>query len=149
MDRDFIWKNIWLDSGEDPLYGEDQMYVTYPIRFPVVNFALVASDGLCDMADKIRVKAGYKPLTEQGWYDFYVGINSVFDATDNCITFIPVGSGQEDDEVQYQIPLEGEEPLFMWARLDEQARECYGKSCKELLREAEETIEDAAISGKW
>lgn len=157
MDRDFIWKNIWLERGEEPLYGEDQMFVTYPCTFPVVSFALVSTLGLYGLADKIREEAGYKPVFSadgdynfDGWYNFYVGINGdPINATDNCISFILCNSDQEDCEIEYHIDLTEQERLLLWDRLDEQARECYGKNCKELLQEAAETIDTAAPSGKW
>ena len=138
MDRDFIWNNVFLDGGEEPIYCWDQMFVTYPVTFPVVNFVLVGTDGLYALADKIRKEAGYNSIDDHGWYDFRVSINGdPINATDNCITFLPVLTGQDDDETEYHIPLDGEEPMFLWRRLDEQARECWGQGCAELLKEAE------------
>ena len=38
----FIADTIQLDSGAEVMYGSDQIYDTYPCRFPTVEFQLTA-----------------------------------------------------------------------------------------------------------
>ena len=82
----FVRDEIFVDFGSEIMYGSDQQNVNYPSRFPTVEFQLIATFGLSQIADRIRKDAGFKPMhpmdeftddtcDNEGWYDFYVGIN--------------------------------------------------------------------------
>ena len=83
LTENFIRNAIQLDSGAEVMYGSDQVYDTYPCRFPTVEFQLAATDALVEVADRIRMEKGYLPMhprdgrsddvDNDGWYDFYVG----------------------------------------------------------------------------
>lgn len=74
----FITDAIHLDAGADIMYGSDQMYDSYPISFPTVEFQLTATDALAELADGIRLEKGCKPIfprdgstddvDNDGWY---------------------------------------------------------------------------------
>ena len=86
----FIRDEIFIDFGSDVLYGSDQCNVSFPCRFPTVTFQLMATNGLSQIADRIRKDLGFAPMhpmdeytddtcDNDGWYDFYVGINGYTD----------------------------------------------------------------------
>lgn len=103
----FLRENVFIDFGCEVLYGSGQEYVNYPIRFGTVEFELMASEGLVQIADRIRAEKGYQPMHAiDGWYDFYVGISSHrHGRTDNCIEFCVVNADSEDDGQYYSIDL--------------------------------------------
>jgi acylphosphatase len=81
----------------------------------------------------------------EGWYDFYVGINGFADNhMDSCIEFVVVNADSEDNEELYTIDLNGDEQAAVYARLDEQCRRYLGQSCEELLAEAKKRMEEDA-----
>ena len=145
---------IFIDFGAEVLFGDDQCYLDYPCRFPTVGFELMATSGLVQIADRIRKDAGFKPMhamdefTEDtcdndGWYDFYVGLNGFTDNhMDTCIEFYVVNADSEDNEELYTIDLTTEEQNAVYARLDEQCRKYLEKSCEDLLKEAEERMRE-------
>jgi len=53
LTENFIRNAIQLDSGAEVMYGSDQVYDTYPCRFPTVEFQLAATDALVEVADRI------------------------------------------------------------------------------------------------
>ncbi len=82
----FAVNEIFIDCGAEILYGDDQVNMTCPVKFPTVNFRLMATNGLVQIADRIRKEAGCKPMHAMdeyadatcdnfGWYDFYIGLN--------------------------------------------------------------------------
>ena len=117
----FVRDEIFVDFGSDILYGSDQQFVNYPSRFPTVGFELIATSGLCQIADRMRKDAGFKPMhpmdeftdetcDNEGWYDFYVGINGfTHNHMDSCIEFYVVNADSEDNESRYFIDLTAEE----------------------------------------
>ena len=150
----FLQDEMFIDFSAEILYGDDQMYLDYPCRFATVGFQLMATGGLCQIADRIRKDAGFKPMhpmdeftdetcDQNGWYDFYVGLND-WDRTktDSCIEVVVVNSDSPDNEEMYTIDLDGREQEAVYARLDEQCRKYLGKSCEELLTEAREKMEE-------
>ena len=62
LTENFIRNAIQLDSGAEVMYGDDQCYIDYPCRFPTVGFQLMATNGLIQIADRIRKDKGYKPM---------------------------------------------------------------------------------------
>ena len=144
----FIRDEIFIDFGSEIMYGDDQCYIDYPCRFPTVGFQLMVTNGLVQIADRIRKDAGFKPMhpmdeytddtcDNEGFYDFYVGLNGFADNhMDSCIEFIVVNADSEDNEELYTIDLTTEEQKAIYDRLDEQCRRYEGKSCEELLAEA-------------
>lgn len=150
----FVRDEVFIDFGAEVLYGDDQCYIDYPCRFPTVGFQLMATDGLSRIADRIRVDAGFKPMhamdeytddtcDNDGWYDFYVGLNGFADNhMDSCIEFVVVNSDSTDNEEMYTIDLTAEEQTAIYNRLDEQCRKYLGQSCEELLDEARKRMEE-------
>lgn len=150
----FVKDGICIDFGSEIMFGDDQCYLDYPCRFPTVGFQLVATNSLVQIADRIRKDAGFKPMypmdeftddtcDNDGWYDFYVGINGYSDSRmDTCIEFIVVNADSDDNEGLYAIDLTAEEQAAVYTRLDEQCREHLGKGCVELLAEAQNKMEE-------
>ena len=155
----FLKDELFIDFGSEIMYGEDQVYDTYPCRFATVGFQLMSTNGLCQIADRIRKDAGFVPLhpldeytedtcDQEGWYDFYIGLNDYDDGRlDSCIDFVVVNSDSLDNEDKYSIDLDEYERLWIYASLDEQCRKYLGKGCAELLREAREKMEELYYKG--
>ena len=150
----FVRDEIFIDFGADALYGSDQCNVSFPCRFPTVTFQLMATSGLSQIADRIRKDLGFVPMhpmdeytddtcDNDGWYDFYVGINGYTEShMDSCIEFVVVNADSEDNEELYTIDLTAEEQKAVYDRLDEQCRRYEGKSCEELLKEADKRMRE-------
>ena len=140
-------RGIWVDFNEEILYGEDQVYVDYPKRFPTVTFELVGTPILIELANAIRELNGFitydDPNRDSVYYNFYFGLNWYTDThTDNSIVFVVVGSGLEDNEQEYTIDLTEDEKLAIYNTIDWQAGARLGKDCEDLLREAWEMMKE-------
>ncbi len=145
--------HVFIDHGSEICFGSDQVYMSYPVRFATVSFQLLSTALLEEIADRIRIKEGFKPMhpmdeyTEDtcdsnGWYDFFYGINDLEgEKADICIEFIVVSEEAEDNGELYTIDLTPNERTVMYKRMDEQCREHFGKSCEELLAEAGKRME--------
>ena len=147
---------LFIDFGAEILYGSDQVYMSYPCRFATVGFQLMDTAGLSQIVDRIRVEKheGLRPMhpmdeytegmcDQNGWYDFFVGINDYDDHhMDACIEAIVVSDGSPDNEELYTIDLNEHEQEYVFARLDEQCRQYLGKSCEQLLEEARKKMEE-------
>ena len=128
----FVKDEVFIDFGSEIMFGDDQAYMSYPVRFPTVGFQLMATNGLSQIADRIRKDAGFKPMhamdeftddscDNEGWYDVFVGINGYADDhMDSGIDFVVVNSDSEDNEEMYTIDLTAAEQNAVFARLDEQ-----------------------------
>jgi len=153
----FIADTIQLDSGAEVMYGSDQIYDTYPCRFPTVEFQLVATDALVEVADRIRMEKGYLPMhprdgrtdevDNDGWYDFYVGISKLPGDHQQCqldsnISFVVVNSDSDDNEDMYNIDLTESEKECVFDILNRQCRRYHGKDCAAFLAEAEAEMTD-------
>lgn len=150
----FVYEQIYVDFGSEPVYGSDQANVSCPCRFATVNLQLMAANGLALIADRIRKNLGFAPMhpmdeyTEDfcdndGWYDFYIGLNDYSETKlDNAIEFVVVNSDSPDNEEIYTIDLTEAEQEVLYNRLDEQCRKYLGKSCEELLAEARKELEE-------
>ena len=145
----FAKNNIFIDFDAEIIYGSDEAYDEYPAHFPTVDFQLVPTNGLSEIADRIRKDLGFAPMhpmdeytdetcDNEGWYDFYIGLNGYNDFhVDGCICFAVVNSDAEDNEEWYMIDLTGCEQRCIYNRLDELCRQHIGKSCEEMLQKAE------------
>ena len=150
----FVRDQVYIDFDADVMFGDDQCYLDYPCRFPTVGFQLMVTNGLVQIADRIRKDKGFKPMhaldeytddtcDNDGWYDFYVGLNGFADNhMDTCIEFVVVNADSEDNEELYTIDLGTGEQAAVYARLDAQCREHLGKGCEELLEEARVRMEE-------
>ena len=133
----FITDAIHLDAGAEIMYGSDQMYDSYPIIFPTVEFQLMATDALSEAADRIRIEKGCKPMfprdgrtddvDNDGWYDFYVGISKLPGDHQECqldssISFVVVNSDSDDNEDMYTIDLTDSEQGCIFEILNQQCR---------------------------
>lgn len=84
LTENFIRETIHLDGNAEVMFGSDEMYDTYPCYIPTVEFMLVATDALAEVADRIRMEKGFLPthprdgrtdeVDNDAWYDFYIGI---------------------------------------------------------------------------
>ena len=153
----FIADAIQLDSGSEVMYGSDQVYDTYPCRFPTVEFQLTATDALVEVADRIRMEKGYLPMhphdgrtddvDNDGWYDFYVGISKLPGDHQQCqldssISFVVVNSDSDDNEDMYNIDLTESEKECVFDILNRHCRRYHGKDCAALLAESEAELTD-------
>lgn len=152
---DYVLKDhVFIDFGTEIAFGSDQKYVGYPCRFITVRFQLMCTALLSEIADRIRIAKGYKPMhpmdeytdetcDQNGWYDFYYGVNDLpYERGDACIEFIVVSDGAEDNGEIYTIDLSYEERMAMYNRMDEQCRKYLGKSCMDLLAEDRKRMEE-------
>lgn len=157
LTENFIRDAIQLDSGVEVMYGSDQIYDTYPCRFPTVEFQLMATDALVEVADRIRMERGYLPMhprdgrtdevDNDGWYDFYVGISKLPGDHQQCqldssISFVVVNSDSDDNEDMYIIDLMESEKEYVFETLNRQCRRYHGKDCAALLAESEAELTD-------
>ena len=80
-----------------------------------------------------------------GWYDFYVGINGFSEnRMDSSIAFYVVNADSPDNEAQYSIDLTAEEQAAIYTCLDEQCKIYLGKGCEELLAEVGKELEEGS-----
>lgn len=138
---------IHIDTETEYMVGDDQAYNSYPIRFPTVEFQLVATLELSQIADTIRKAKGFSPMLEdggdtEGWYDFYLGLNGYTETQlDTSIMFVVVNSDSPDNEDYYTIDLSEAEQRLIYDTLDDQCRRYYEKTCADLLEEARQAME--------
>ena len=156
----FAIDNVFIDFGSEIMYGDDQAYIDYPSRFPTVEFQIMATEGLAQIADRIRMDQGFAPMhamdnytddtcDNNGWYDFYVGLNGFSpNHMDNCIEFVVVNSDSEDNEQTYTIDLSPYEQAILYDRLDMLCRESLGQTCEDLLVEAQKRMDENISSEK-
>ena len=156
LTEQFISDAIHIDFGGEILYGSDQVFDTCPVRFPTVEFILTATDVLVEIADRIRFDKGYPPILPRadgmdydhnGFYNFYIGISKLPGEgqecrADKCISFVVVNSDSSDNEDMYSIELTESDQEIVLDVLDKQCRRHLGKSCAELLAEAESAMQE-------
>ena len=150
---------IHLDAGAEVVYGSDQMYDSCPINFPTVEFQLMATDALTEIADAIRIEKGCKPMfprdgrtddvDDDGWYSFYIGTSKLPGKNQDCrldnyINFVVVNSDSDDNEDMYTIDLSESEQECIFEVLNQQCRKYHGKDCMTLLAEVEKEMTDTA-----
>ena len=154
LTENFISDAIRIDFGGEILYGSDQVFDAFPVRFPTVEFILKATDVLTEIADRIRFDKGYPPILPRadgmdydhnGFYNFYIGISKLPGEgqecrADKCISFVIVNSDFSDNEDMYSIELSESDQQIVLEALDKQCRRHLGKSCEELLAEAEKEM---------
>ena len=144
---------ILPDLGAEIMYGYDQVYINHPEVCATVTFQLMATDGLVEIADRIRKDKGFKPMhamdeytddtcDNEGWYDFYVGLNGFTENhMDTCIDFIVVNADSYDNEDMYTIDLTPDEQRMIYDVLNDACVSYLGKSCEDLLNEAHNEME--------
>lgn len=154
LTENFISDAIRIDFGGEILYGSDQVFDAFPVRFPTVEFILKATDVLTEIADRIRFDKGYPPILPRadgmdydhnGFYNFYIGICKLPGErqecrADKCVSFVIVNSDFTDNEDMYNIELSESDQQIVLEALDKQCRRHLGKSCEELLAEAEKEM---------
>lgn len=151
----FISDAIYLDAGAEVIYGSDEIFDTYPCCFPTVELQLMATDALVEIADRIRLEKGFKPMhprdgrtddvDNDGWYDLYISISKLPGENqecrlDNCINFIVVNSDSDDNEDMYEISLTDDERSAVYEILNAQCRRYHGKDIPTMLAEAEKEM---------
>ncbi len=148
IDR-IVKDHVFIDFSADYIFGDDEINVTYPARFATVGFQLMSTSLLASLVDRVRKEEGFIPFypvdeyTESmcdsdGWYEFYIGLNAWNETkVDSCIEAVVCNSHSADEGQCYTIDLSHEEQIAMFNCLDEQCRKHLGKSCDELLTEAE------------
>lgn len=121
-----------------------------------VTVALESTTALSRIVDKMRVALGHLPMfpddTSQpydsdGWYNFYVRLDSTSDTgLGNTILAIVESSTADDDFDSYDIHLTEDEQVDVYNELDRQFRERFDTSCEALLAEAKEyAAEEEAV----
>lgn len=150
----YMKDKVFVDFGSEPMYGSDQACINYPVRFATVEFQLMATNGLTQIADRIRKDMGMRPMhpmdeytddtcDNEGWYDFYYGVNLFTENhSDTCVSFVVVNSDSPDNEAIYFIELSPDEQAALYNRVDEQCQKYLEKSCEDLLREADEKLKE-------
>ena len=149
-----INEHIFIDFGSEVMYGTDQMYVDYPVRFATVGFQLMDTVLLSEIVDRIRKDQGYAPFhpmdeytdemcDQDGWYSFYISLNE-WDSSrvDTFIEAVVCNSCSSDEGEMYTIDLSPEEQGLIFCRLDEQCRQYLGKGCADLLAESKKEMEE-------
>jgi len=134
-------KAIWISYAEYwdldcDLYGNK------------VEIALESTTTLSRIVDKMRVALGHLPMFPEdesqpydcdGWYDFYVRLDSTSDTRlGNTILAIVESFNADDDYSSYDIHLTEDEQVDVYNELDRQLKERFGTSCEALLAEAKE-----------
>ena len=136
---------IAIDFGEEILYTSD--YVQEPGRikkFAVVQLELMETPGLVAIADQIRREngIGVGRKNETGWYNFYIDLNTYSDThLGDVINFVVVNSDFDDNEDMYRIEIGEPEGSAIYNQLNAQLRKHLGKTCHDLLMEAERAME--------
>ena len=142
--------NICVCPDTDPEFSTDQMYVHTPIVFPQMQLELCATTELNEEADEIRVANGYLPcygniekwgvreLDTDGFYRFYVTLYGVWPGCENCIEAHYVGGHGEIEE--FQIELNDDQRLALFAMLNEQCCNAFGASAVSMMHEYAEKI---------
>ena len=147
LEGDRLRGAIHIDTDQEYMLGDDQACFYYPVRFPTVEFELVATTELCEIVDAILKEHGYAPMLEdggdsEGWYDVYLGLNGYTDThMDTSIMAVVVNSNSEDNEDYYLIDLSKDEQREIYSILDDQCHRYYEKSCTDLLEEARREME--------
>lgn len=142
-------KAIWIDEDaywdfDTDLYGN------------TVSVALASTTSLSRIVDKMRVALGHLPMFPEdksqpydcdGWYNFYVRLDSTSETgLGSTILAIVESSAADDDYDSYDIHLTEDEQVDVYNELDRQLRERFGTSCGELLAEAKEyAVEEEVV----
>ena len=115
----------------DIKYGVTQFIASSPVLFPTVTFRLKLTPELEKLAEKVDTSADG---TQE--YTFYARITSYTKLkTDKHLMLVVYY--EDGDESTHMIELKEEARKALYERLDEQSRKKAGKSCCELLEEAE------------
>ena len=159
LTENFIRKAVQLDDSAEVKYGTDEMYDTCPCQIPTVEFQLVDTEALIEVADRIRMDKGFLPMhprdgrtddvDNNGWYDFSIGICRLPGDNQPCqldssITFIVVNSDFCDNDEMYGIELTADEQAAVFDVLNSQCRKYLNKTCEKLLAESEKEMTDTA-----
>ena len=131
--------NIIIDNSIAPSYGSDQAYISYPTVFPTVGFQLLPTDDLIDAATALSSDAGSDTATED--FTFYLGINGFTKSgLDNAIIAVA------PDDTTVNIPLDDADQEKIFALLNKECLEKFGKGCDGLLEEARSQMRDVDVS---
>lgn len=151
-----VKKAIYIDDNEFEYtnFDSDQVYVDFPVRFPTVTIQLESTNTLDEIVDAMRVEAGHKPMFPDnwkelsydewdcdGWYNFYITLNSFTDTmVCNCIEAIVESPDADDDGQSYNIDLTEAEQIEIYNELNRQLNEHFNTSCNALLEEARQLM---------
>ena len=123
--------NIIINPSIAPSYGSDQAYVSYPTVFP--------TDDLIEAATALSSDAGSDTVAED--FTFYLGINGFTKSgLDNAIIAVA------PDDTTVNIPLDEGEQVEVFALLNKECLEKFGKGCDGLLEEARSQMRDVDVS---
>ncbi len=70
--QEFIQDAIKIDFDSEIVYGQDQVYVSYPIVFPTVTFQLKATPMLEQIAERLNLDLCDVTLGINGYSDSHV-----------------------------------------------------------------------------
>ena len=126
------------------IYPEGTIYDTDKDGNPTVNFELLGTDELWNIANGLCREHNLKPFgrlvqDDDGTYNFYIGITDiggeiVLDGYME-ITHMPYDDGME---TSMQLPIGDDEASTILEILNMQCEEYDGKDLKQLLKEAKE-----------
>ena len=135
-------EEIFIDFGQEYLFGSDQVFNTYPCRFATVTFQLLQTVILEEIIDRMR-QDNMSSFVRDGWIAYSIGLNDYNDSkVDSCISAIVVNSSAPDNEHTYIIDLSEAEQRAMYKRLDFLCREYLAANCENLLEEARIALND-------
>ena len=154
---DVLRECVFINPDAEVQFGSGDEIWGCPSRFGLVTFDLVDTALLCQMADRIRISSGMKPLypidgfteemcDQEGIYEFNISINTW--ARNRCAACIEVSlfnCNSEDNGEVYTIDLSEEEQKALFDRLDDQCRDLFSESCDDLLKEAEKRMKDQPL----
>lgn len=145
---------ISINKLSEPYMFKDQMYVSYPCVFPIVNLELNDTIELNKLADMLREMQGYTPCfngkntDSEGWYDFTVDLlgahegypenhiapSIMFKLSDSC------GSEAKDKGEEHHLYFSDEVRKVIYDCLNEQCKEAFGQTADELIEECEREV---------
>ena len=117
---------IYFEPGDEPIYYTGEVFNTYPCVFNCLSFQLLMTPILTHLAEEICFPDGEM---EGALFNFYISIND-YNRIDNCIEGVTYGL---DEEQEFQIPLDDEERMNIYERLNELCMKEYHMGCEEML----------------
>lgn len=133
-----------IDREYAPLYGSDQICLTYPLRFPTVTFILSMTDELYRAAEEAR-REGYSGPPENytgrdgSDYICSIGVNGMKEGEGTADRSIEAWDSVS--ETVYCVSLPDDAAKEAYGILDRQASELFGKGCGEMLAESRADME--------
>lgn len=132
---------LHIESGSDYYFYRDQMNITYPRSFACIRFSIDGPSALDFAADELRREADYPPCfsgsdaDSSAWYNYSITLYEDVDGirAENAIGAEVCNTDEADEGWVYYIDLTDEQREMLPALLDEQCKEEFGMSLKEMF----------------